>query len=88
MVLQLLKYINLKFSFHHENLPTFWQIVGILAKFMLVSRKILFNTIKNQERNVIFSKFMSFLLKICNQKLGGNTEKIYKFPLNATKYLQ
>ena len=88
MVLRLLKYINLKFPFHHENLLTFWQIVGILAKFTLVSLKILFNTIKNQERNIICSKFMSFLLKICNQKLGGNTEKTYKFPLNATKYLQ
>ena len=77
MVLQLLKYINLKFSFYHENLLTFWQIVGILAKFMLVSLKILFNTIKNQERDIICSKFMSFLLKISNQKLGGNTEKTY-----------
>ena len=72
-----MKHINLKFSFYHENLPTFWQIVGILAKFMLVSLNILFNTIKNQERDIICSKFVSFLLKTCNQKLGGNTEKTY-----------
>ena len=77
MVLQLFKYINLKFSFYHENLVTFWQIVGILVKFILVSLKILFNTIKNQERDIICSKFMSFLLKISNEKLGGNTEKTY-----------
>ena len=77
MVQEILKYINLKFSFYHENLPTFWQIVGILAKFMLVSLNILFNTIKNQERDIICSKFVSFLLKTCNQKLGGNTEKTY-----------
>ena len=76
MVLQLLKYINLKFSFY-ENLLTFWQIVGILAKFMLVSLKILFKTIKNQERDIICSKFMSLLLRISYQKLGGNTEKTY-----------
>ena len=75
MVLQLLKYVNLKFSFYHENLLTFWQIVGILAKFMLVSLKILFNTITNQERDIFCSKFMSFLLKTCNQTLDGNTEK-------------
>ena len=72
-----MKHINLKFSFYHENLPTFWQIVGILAKFMLVSLNILFNTIKNQERDIICSKFVSCLLKTCNQKLGGNTEKTY-----------
>ena len=77
MVLQLMKYINLKFSFYHENLLTFWYIVGILAKFMLVSLKTLFNTIKNQEKDRICSKFMSCLLKTCNQTLGGNTEKAY-----------
>ena len=70
-----MKYINLKFSFYHENLLTFWYIVGILAKFMLVSLKT--NTIKNQEKDIIYSKFMSCLLKTCNETLGGNTEKTY-----------
>ena len=45
IVLQILKYSRLKFSFNHEDLPPFCQIILILAECKLVSTKPLLNTI-------------------------------------------